>query len=632
MGWTVDRHEVNLASLAPVARRAEDLVASGDRLVAQLETRQRDEAVVAAELLLTVRDLIDLVGSLATVDGRAIAPALSDPKLWAELALDLPEYLLLREMETSAPVLFAVLRLAGVIMVEPASSAPPGRMRIDRKRLVWDNLVALVRDPAGYLASRYKWATSTFDHARLLADLWTFANGLGLPAERMPIRESLATRFYGAAAPEDARELVAPFRRIVGNAGAMDLGLVMLAVPPNPGQPIDGVYLTNLTYGNTSATVDLGGGWTFTARGNLDATGTAGVRVRPSGADLPVALPTAEVELAVEGRPKDGWYVLGSAAGGAYLRASGLRHAVRIRKDAQGAELIVELRTVAGAHGEPGIDVGVAPAEGGGFVEDLLGAIDLHGGADLILTWSTRDGLALQGGLGLLATIPIQKMIGPVCLQSATAGLEVTTEGAALEASLTASAALGPLVIAIDRIGARLELLPANDSHAVARIGDLALAAGFKPPSGMCLAIDAADIVSGGGFLGWDVAAGRYWGVAELSALGVGVGAFGILTTQAPDGSEGWSLLLSISTKFVPIPLPFGFTLNGVGGLIAVNRTMDTEALADGMAAGSLDALLFPSDPVAQAPTLLSLLDAGFPVAQGCYAFGLMARIGWGAP
>ena len=80
------------------------------------------------------------------------------------------------------------------------------------------------------------------------------------------------------------------------------------------------------------------------------------------------------------------------------------------------------------------------------------------------------------------------------------------------------------------------------------------------------------------------------------------------------------------------IQLGFGFTLNGVGGLAGVNRTLDADALAAGVRSGSLDPVLFPADPVAEAPVIIDQLQAIFPPCDGRYVFGPVVKIGWGTP
>src|SRR6185503_9329576 len=83
---------------------------------------------------------------------------------------------------------------------------------------------------------------------------------------------------------------------------------------------------------------------------------------------------------------------------------------------------------------------------------------------------------------------------------------------------------------------------------------------------------------------------------------------------------------------FPPIQLGFGFTLNGVGGLGGVNRTMNTDALHAGLRAHTLNNVLFPPDPIANAPQIISSIESFFPPAEGRYLFGPMLEVGWGTP
>jgi hypothetical protein len=100
-----------------------------------------------------------------------------------------------------------------------------------------------------------------------------------------------------------------------------------------------------------------------------------------------------------------------------------------------------------------------------------------------------------------------------------------------------------------------------------------------------------------------------------------------------PDGSRGFSLLVFITADgFQPIPLGFGFMLQGIGGMLGIHRTFDVEVLRSGLKSDTLGQLLFPRDPVANAPALLGALAAAFPVRQNSYLIGLLARITWFVP
>ena len=103
-------------------------------------------------------------------------------------------------------------------------------------------------------------------------------------------------------------------------------------------------------------------------------------------------------------------------------------------------------------------------------------------------------------------------------------------------------------------------------------------------------------------------------------------------TRSCPTARSGFSFLLIITFDFPPIQLGFGFTLNGVGGLGGVNRTMNTDALHAGFRAHTLNNILFPPDPIANAPQIISNIESFFPPAEGRYMFGPMLEIGWGTP
>ena len=633
LGWAVDAESLDLSPLVPVATDVQALLLTADALIADREAKRTDAATFTADLLEVLSDLLALVATLKDIDGSTIAGELADPVLWTALALDLPEYLLLRYLEANTPVVYASLRFAGVIQVEhPDETTPAGELPIDKRRLVWENLVALIADPAGYVAARYHWddAPTPFDYVTFLEDLWLLAHGIGLRAELLSVRDTLASSFYDNRGPEDVRELVLPLYRAITAAGMVDLGVIVVPVPPSPGKDIDGMYVTNLTYSTGATSIDLGGGWTVTMSTELEESGVAGVRVRPSGADLPAVLPAAQIDLAIEGRPPEPWYILG-APDGTFLRVHGVRHAVRFADDADGPELVVELGTLPGADGETGVELAILPGEGDGFVHDLLGDMTLTAGMDLTGSWSSRDGLLIQSGGALLVTVPIQRSLGPVFLQSATIGIEMTEKGVSFEGSLSASVTLGPFVLVLDRVGLAGKPLPPADDGALVSFGELALGLAFKPPSGVGISCNTG-VVSGGGFLNIDIEGGQYSGVVDLDILGVGLTAMGIVTTELPDGSDGWAMILSISTQFVPIQLGFGFTLNGVGGLVAVNRTLSASVLQDGLKDGSLDALLFPENAVAEAVRMLALLDTAFPIAEGQFTFGPIVEIGWGVP
>ncbi len=113
----------------------------------------------------------------------------------------------------------------------------------------------------------------------------------------------------------------------------------------------------------------------------------------------------------------------------------------------------------------------------------------------------------------------------------------------------------------------------------------------------------------------------------------VTVKAIGLITTKMPDGSKGFSLLLIITAEFgTGIQLGFGFTLVGLGGLLGLNRTMNLPPLVEGVRTGAVNSIMFPENPVENAPRIISDLRTIFPPYEGRFLIGPMAKLGWGTP
>ena len=163
-------------------------------------------------------------------------------------------------------------------------------------------------------------------------------------------------------------------------------------------------------------------------------------------------------------------------------------------------------------------------------------------------------------------------------------------------------------------------------------LGPLDVGLGFLPPTGVGLSLEAGGF-KGGGFLIVDTDKGEYAGGLELDFIGlVTVKALALLTTKFPDGHRGFSLLIIISAEFPPIQLGFGFTLVGVGGLIGLSRTVDSDALREGVHQGAIDSVLFPVNIVANAARIVNDLRRLFPPAEDHFLVGPMVKFGWGTP
>jgi hypothetical protein len=270
----------------------------------------------------------------------------------------------------------------------------------------------------------------------------------------------------------------------------------------------------------------------------------------------------------------------------------------------------------------------IAAGDGDSFLHSVLPPDGLRTTFDLGIAWSNNTGLSFTGSAGLHATLPAGISFGGVVkIPSVYLGLDAAEAGAQAEISLTAALAIGPVHVVVDRFGVTGSLTSPDGGG---NLGPAELGFAFKPPSGAGLVIDAA-AVTGGGYLSFDPQQSEYAGALDLSACGIALKAYGLVQTRLPGGAPGYSFIAVVSTEFSPpVQLPFGFTLNGVGGLLGLKRAVDEDAVQKALWAHQLDGLLFPQDPVTSAPQLIAKLDAYFPAAPGRFLVGLLARIAWG--
>ncbi|WP_205529570.1 DUF6603 domain-containing protein, partial [Taibaiella koreensis] len=265
--------------------------------------------------------------------------------------------------------------------------------------------------------------------------------------------------------------------------------------------------------------------------------------------------------------------------------------------------------------------------EGDNFINKVIpnGA---KGKFDLAFGWNSIGGFHFNTGGGLEFLFPLHIKVGPVDFEGVTLGVYLVNEAISIRGGGDISLNLGPIVASIKNIGIKADItFPANNAN----LGFCNLKLGFKPPTGVGLAIDAGP-VKGGGFLNYDEATWTYTGGLELNFSKISFSAIGIVSTKLPGGEKGYSLLIIITAEFGPLPLGMGFTLNGLGGILGLNRTMNPDVLRTGIRDNTLDNILFPKDIVKNANTIISNIGQAFPIKKDQFLVGPMAKIGWGTP
>ncbi len=214
--------------------------------------------------------------------------------------------------------------------------------------------------------------------------------------------------------------------------------------------------------------------------------------------------------------------------------------------------------------------------EADSFVTETVrkNALDLSFSPEVI--WSSRTGLTFNSKASLDVDVPIATSFGGLRIHDLKLKLARSSANGdpifEVEASTGLDVQLGPVVASIDRIGLRMGF---DFAAAQKNLGFVDLGFGFKPPTGVGVAVDAP-AVSGGGYLFLDADKGQYAGVVRLNIEGgIAVTAIGLITTRLPSGAPGFSFLVIITAEdFKPIPIGLGFSLTGIGGIVAINRTV----------------------------------------------------------
>ncbi len=232
------------------------------------------------------------------------------------------------------------------------------------------------------------------------------------------------------------------------------------------------------------------------------------------------------------------------------------------------------------------------------------------------ITLDTKDGLTFGDGPNKRLTVPVRFSFP---------GVELRELAIALPAGQEGSGRIDVMFTIAGKLGDVLGVVAEGGGITVAWSGGGAIDITPKPPDASGLKVDAG-VVKGGGFLRYKEATHEYGGVLDLKFTEIGITAIGLVTTQP------FSFVVVIGVHFAPkIDLGFGFTLNGLGGLLAIERRLASDELVKGLREGAVASLLFPDDPVTAAPGILDRLGKIFPVQQGGFVVGPIAELGWGS-
>lgn len=559
-------------------------------------------------LYLFIDALVEMVSRIDAIAGTLPSPDREAVQGFAELmARRMIDALVIMALAQHLPRLAYLFKLLGLIewRVVPATGAALEPKHI-RKELHLERLKDLFTDPFTHLANVHKWGTNDFDPSELMDGILQF----------YPKEISLKR---GTDANGDAFLEIGSFRWSRDSSG-----------DPPPGMKLE--YRANTTQ-NFDRRIPINETWGLDFTSSISVSGGVVFKLRPPF-EFSAEPTTASVGGAI------GFKVNRNATARGFTIVGG-NDLVRLTADdvGIGAELVIGANTTGAVNIDPGVLIELKGltlslgSEGSdNFLASLLANADVRGVFDLALGWKLSEGLVVRAAGGLEIAIPMHQSLGIATLETLYLIVKIRSDGSfALEASATITGQLGPLSAAVERMG--VEIILAFADGAEADLGPIDIQLKFKPPNGVGLALDAG-VIRGGGYLYLDFEKGEYAGALELTFSGfLSLKAIGLISTRMPDGSPGFSLLIIITVEFgTPFQLGYGFTLNGVGGLLGLNRTMRLDELAEGVRTGAVENVMFPRNVIANAPQIISDMRRFFPPQPNTFLIGPMAKLGWGTP
>jgi len=587
-------------------------------------------ANAARPLFQNIDTFHDAFSSLAPPGGMT-------PQQFTQALASLPEelfnVLLTDYLSAYAPLLLHTLAFLDVTRTDVVPASGTSRSRGVAYSLPvyqWERIGLLFDDASEWASQAYGWGVD-FDSDKFILRLVRIFEHLGGTAEFREMSDAQAAVFVPelAASPVRPSFALAPIVKTEtiesSEAGdfeaSAEFGLALMPVTTPGNAADDGLAIGPYSEGAIAQTVQLTDNIDVTLAGAVGAVGGVIFSFRPSGVRHDIGVD----ELAFEGA-FSAELVINPPTGQNTIVLIGAPNATRVEVDAVVASVGGSLsNTNADFFVSAGIRALhiVVDASSDGFLGAVLGGpIEVTAG-DLAIGWRSGRGVYFEGGTSLTIKIPIDKQIGPFHLYDIGIGLDWKNAFAAT-GTVTADARLGPLYAYVEGLGLTATLVPSDDGA----LGRFDIVFGLKLPNAYAVALDAAPI-SGGGFLA--VYDNEYRGALALKFESFGFAAFAILNTQLPGGQPGFSFVASIFGDFV-VPLGYGFFLTGLGGVIAINRTVNTDALRQVLYEGELDSILFPADPIVNAASILENMAAIFPAREGQYAFGPMARLAFSQP
>lgn len=546
------------------------------------------------------------------------------------------EYLLVEYLLSNQPRVGQLLRSLGIIRFEKIILAQPGRISYTRRVFAFADFANLFNDPLVFFKNSFAWGQTNFKGTEWIEAIFKLVRSWGFEGSTELLEAgAMSLLNTGSLTPAQNKTSISKIyflkddvEPVILNAG---VGLYML--PAATGGKMPGFAILPFFNQAFDQKISVTEKLDFNIKTALNATGGIGILVRPgeqitafsgfnSGANSAIS---GLVSFLFNLRDPASPFILIGKKDASRLEIGSISTEAGTRFQGQGNfEIFTEFGIKEGK-------IVVKADNADGFLAKILPGDGINVNFDLVLGFSSTKGLYFGGSGGLEIQLPAHIQLGPIEITSAMIALKPKDGAIPLELATTIKGDLGVLKATVENIGMKAIFTFPPDGKG--NLGPVNLAMAFRPPNGVGLAIDAG-VIKGGGYLFLDYDKGEYAGALELTFSEViSLKAIGMINTKMPDGSKGFALLIIITAEFgTGIQLGFGFVLLGVGGLLGLNRTMNLTALAEGVRTGGINSVMFPQNIIENAPRIISDLRAFFPIEEGKFLIGPMAKIGWGTP
>ncbi len=607
-----------------------NLIVRIDSAVTTLEALIADPDPAQAMAMLTkIKEVFEAIEAI-----QDAPPGVVDaPAFLQEIRERLFEILVVDYLTATQPFLLNFFKMTGVI--EPVfipSPADESRPSFIRFKLNWAKIPEILLHPDRLPELIYGWGTPDFDFELFADHALELFYALRVPVSLSQIDKEVGYKYldFPTADPLGSRVrqmIKLPFAYLNIAGRDRELGLAILDLPEVEGK-LPGIILQPALPAEIQLpTLRLREDVNLLIKAGSNIASLFGILIRPG--EITVKYPFQDGQLpsfgfgaGIEYAPVEIKTLLGDETG--------------VRLEVKGAAL--EFNFLFNGN-DPEVKIGgqlrdfalvINTAGSDSFIQKIIGDGETKIPFTIGFEWSNKHGIKFTGGGGFEVAVYPHLTLGPISIEELLVRLrgEANPKPALkLDVEAGIKGELGPLKLVVQGIGFSLTTVFERGNA-----GPFDIGLGLKPPTGVGLSLEGGGF-TGGGFLFYDDDKKEYEGGLELTFSGtISLKALGILTTRMPDGGDGFSLLIIITAEFTPIQLGYGFTLNGVGGLLGLNRTYLIEELRKGVYDGSLNSILFPQNIVANATSIINNLKRIFPPKEGHFLIGPMAKIGWGMP